>query len=564
MGALLAFQPAGDGTAFGRARAWIEEGKCLPLHAEAGGRTRLAAFGRTEVGRSPRGWLASAGAWTHPDARDADALLAAVEARPAALDALDGFYAVLWHDEASGTLTVAPDHLGRLHLFAAETADGAWISTSAVALARVASAEPDPLAVAEFLASGTLYEDRTPFLRVRRLRAGRRYRFRAGRAAGVEEVGPASGGDIVDACRRAAGEAAEAAGRPLPDLTGGLDSRLVVGFLLEAGHRFPVTVTGAPGDPDVRSAARLARALGVDLVVEDAAGLAAARADFAKVRRAAARAEGGYDAIEYAGIAHIHEDHAARWGGSVNGSGGEVLRNYWWGARELAAPGADAVAVALPRFARPATVPAILAAEHRPDPWRHFREVLGRSLEGRGRLPAHERLDHLYLDLRMQCWQGAIASATNQIWPTLSPLLDRRVLAAVLRAPPRERLGGRLLHALFARWPGPLQDVRLATGGPPRPLTPATVWRFLPALAGLARRARARLLPPRGAADAPGVRALLQDGAADFLAPAAMRLLPLLDRAAFEAFRDEGARSGEVSSAVLGRLLALEFALRGA
>jgi hypothetical protein len=510
------------------------------------------------------------GAWTHPAVApdDAAALLARVEAGGAgALDGLDGFFAVLWHDEASGILTVAPDHLGRLHLFLAETAEGAWLSTSAIAVARVSSAAPDPLAVAEFLASGTLYEDRSPFLQVRRLRGGRRTRVRAGRAAGSEPAFPASPGDraVAEACRLAVdGAAAAAAGRPLPDLTGGLDSRLVVGFLLERGHRFPVTVTGGGGDPDVRCATRLARALGIDLVLEHASAVASARADFPSVLRAAARVEGGYDAIEYAGIAHIHEDHAERWGGSVNGSGGEMLRNYWWRARELDSPRTDAVAAALPRFARPAAVPGILVPEHRLDPAEHFAAVLERSLHDRRGLAAHEQLDHLYLDLRMQCWQGAIASATNQIWPTLSPLLDRGVLEAVRRTPPRERLGGRLLHGLFARWPGPLRDTRLATGGPPRPLSAATAWRFLPAIASLARRARARFGPRRPSGDAEGVRTLLRGGAADYLAPPAMRLRPLIDRTAFDAFRDEGARSGQVSPSLLGRLLALEFAIREA
>ena len=92
-----------------------------------------------------------------------------------------------------------------------------------------------------------------------------------------------------------------------------------------------------------------------------------------------------------------------------------------------------------------------------------------------------------------------------------------------------------------------------------------SAWRFVPGLLGapgrLWPRVRARLRPPAGSAGA--VRDLFAAGAAEFLAWDTLRLAPLLDRAATEAFLAD-ARAGRASLPVAGRMLALEAAYRAA
>jgi hypothetical protein len=48
----------------------------------------------------------------------------------------------------------------------------------------------------------------------------------------------------------------------------------------------------------------------------------------------------------------------------------------------------------------------------------------------------------------------------------------------------------------------------------------------------------------------------------DFLRYSELALGPLVDRGQLEAFLEEGRRTGRVSAALLGRLIALEHALR--
>ena len=175
--------------------------------------------------------------------------------------------------------------------------------------------------------------------------------------------------------------------------------------------------------------------------------------------------------------------------------------------------------------------------------------------------PLPALFDHAYLHLRMCCWQGAIASATNEIWQGVSPLLLRRPLETLYRLPDRERLGHALIHALFLSFPEPIHTLPLTTGFPPLAPSAANLWRFIPGLLGMPveawRRARGRFRRGRPDPEAGGaVGGVMASGAADYLRPREMALRPLLDDARLEAFL------ARPSFPLLGRLIALEWAAR--
>jgi len=587
MGAFLAFLPASgrapsSGSLAGP-RAWVETRQRLRPLDEAWAGAGVVKFGRrsapaSPLARGPEGWLAGAGTWHHPEipGRDDSAGLLRLlgTSGAAALDRLDGSYAIAWLDARSGDLVVATEPLGRLHVFCAETEEGAFVGTSAVALARAGAAEPDPVAVHEFLATGTVYGDRSPFLRVRRLAGGCRHLFRAGRRAGsVRSADSFAGGRgspeaVLEAVRAALDAFVCGVARPLADLTGGLDSRLVVAAMLDAGLRPDVTVTGPSTSRDVIVARRLAQALGLRLLHEPPEPGAAARGSFDRVIDAAALADGMIDAAEYAFIASVHEPHAREYDCSVNGSGGEVLRDYWWTQRHLDPAAPIDVDVAARRFTALALPPPFLQPAPIPDLHGHFAEVVADSLASTAGRPATARLDHLYLDVRMQCWQGAIASATNRIWPAISPLLARGAVAEALAVEPRRRLGARLFRELFRRFPHAIRDVPLESGFPPRGFGLLSAWCAVPGIAAapgrFARRAWRRLGRGRrlGAAPDAAAVALLASGAGDYLDFGGMALGPLLDAARYRGWLDVARTGASTASPILGRLVALEAALR--
>jgi hypothetical protein len=123
----------------------------MSMVSEGGSEARVAKFARTHrqgstAAISDRGWLVSVGTWHHPRIPlrdDTQGLLSLLEAEGATvLDALDGGYVVGWYDSRSATITVVPDHLGRLHVYYIEGQDGVYISTSATALSCTGPCSP--------------------------------------------------------------------------------------------------------------------------------------------------------------------------------------------------------------------------------------------------------------------------------------------------------------------------------------------------------------------------------------------------------------------------------------
>ena len=580
-------------------RWWLESGVGLPL-ADRDQRGDWAVlhcdrrYGRGgHLVRSAQGWLVLTGTWLRPgfgsEERDVARLLADLEAHgPGVLEELDGLFAAAWWDGRADTLHVQGDPFGRLHIFVVEHDGLVAVGTSAVALAAMGAHQPDPQALGEYLATGMMYEDRSPFLGVRRLQDGARLSVgpagisyhprRPVSAAAAEAGGPAAPRDLARDLLEVWDpwmQAVRHQGSPaLPDLTGGLDSRLTLGLM--ARHQPPdtVTVSGDSDEHDVRIAQRLADRLGIALIVKERAARQEVQSQWERVLDAARLSECGCEPIEYAAIASIHEPHAQRFGASINGSGGEMFREYWWGAGDLRGPRdpADAHAQGVRRMAAMALEAPFLLPEARCDLQHHFSGVMERLLAPLEDIPFHARMDHVYLYLRMQCWQGGMASAGNRIWPGVSPLMLYAPMARTFAADPAHRLSGRLFHACMAEF-GPIYShTPLDSGFPPQDLSASNAWRFLPGALRLPgvygpkviRRVRNKLgLPePAPAAPDPRVMALMDQGAGDILGPRA-GLRALVDGPAFDRWLQR-ARAGRVPAALLGRLLAFELAHRHA
>ena len=530
----------------------------------------------------PDGWIASIGFWSHPRCAWPDdnlGLLKLLQERgPAVFGELDGMYAIAWYARATGTLTIATDHIGRLHVFYVSTGYGTFVSSSCTALARAVPSDPDPIAIYEMLATGTIFEDRTPFRQIRRVPAGSVFEFHDGAPyrmttaqsdlLGDSSLGSTSVAEVNDILVNSVRQLVDGYNNTLSDLTGGLDSRLVLGLLLQLRQKVTVMVSGRRPDGDVRVAERLAGSLGLDIEVADLMPCRQPR--FEDVLRTTALTEGGFDPIAYAPIGRVHCAHAKRYDLNLNGHGGELLRNMWWNRSHLRNANKDIVRAGAQRFVRGAMAHPIVSPEFRFDLVRHFEGVVERCVGHISGASAHAKLTHLYLVLRMQCWLGSMTSATNQIWPTASPLMQRASLKAILRLDPELRLGTKAMHQIFAIGPRTLATSPLATGFPPMAVSLRSCWRFAPGLMELPfvqwRRWRAVRRGPGGwdQASAALVRQLFASGAADYLNYQNMSLRFCLDRGEFGRFHRVARNSGNVPQALVGRLVALEAVYRGA
>jgi hypothetical protein len=204
---------------------------------------------------------------------------------------------------------------------------------------------------------------------------------------------------------------------------------------------------------------------------------------FEQVQSCLAVTDGEYDLVNYAQILEVHRGLSAQFDISINGSFGEVARGYWW---ELLFPriGArgplDMHKVARRRYAAHHFDSSIFLATDRLDLVDHFAGVIERTNAGLFDLPNTFQMDNAYLRMRMQRWQGRIASSTNQIWPCLSPFMFRSVLETMLAARAMLRWRSLMIRKMLARFSPRIADYPLEHGFPAEPATWKNFYRFFP------------------------------------------------------------------------------------
>ena len=222
---------------------------------------------------------------------------------------------------------------------------------------------------------------------------------------------------------------------------------------------------------------------------------------FDELQKSLALADGEYDLVEYAQIRENHCRLAPQFEISINGSFGEVARGYWW---ELLLPrlGArgplDARKVARLRYGAQPFDASIFPPADRLDVIAHFTGVIERTNAGLDGFPNTFQMDHAYLMMRMQRWQGRIASSTNQIWPCLSPFLFRSVLETMLRTRALLRWRSLLVRKMLARFQPEMAAYPLEHGFPAEPTTWKNFYRFWPLASYFGRKVAGKLARTMG------------------------------------------------------------------
>lgn len=468
----------------------------------------LAAFdsiarpGGARICEYEHGVGAAVGAWFH-DGTAQGALRPLVSAAAAdtaalkgALERYDGFFAFAL--TTAQTLTVITDPLGRLHIYEACLGATRLVSTSALVLAALIGASWDPAGVRQFLALGYVLGQHSLFQGVKKLppatvrsqslRSGARvvdstywhlsdYVYSGGGRRGVDSVEA-----LAETLHSTMHNILEAYARPAMDLTGGFDSRALLGAALHAcpANRFGTAVSGQPDNGDVVAARGIADRFGLTL-----RELAPQPPDVGRwwelAQQAVPLVDGEYDVLEYACILNIHAGLAAEFGASINGSGGETCRGYWW---ELLLPFLgrrghfDPRRVAAARFATDDWAESLLAEEFGESLERHIAELISDADMGLDTCLNTARMDNIYLMARMQRWQGRLASATGRLWPCFSPFLMKGPLQAALGATVSERLADRMARRVIDYFSPDLAALPMASGMPASPITWSNAHRF--------------------------------------------------------------------------------------
>lgn len=556
---------------------------------------RLASFPRQNNSGAPilrddatGNWLLAVGSWFHADGYGTGAevrLLARLAQAGCAQVAqeLSGFFTLLFGNAQSGATFVITDLIGSRHTFYREFPWGVALASSSLLLASLETAALDPLGCEEFLRTGIVYEDRSFYRYVRKLTPASVYQLSNGKLSApqqywhIKQLTPESlkGEQAVEAFGASITAAARQVGQAFPriisDLTGGYDSRALTAALLTAGVSFETTVSGAPTAPDVVIARGLAGITGQPhhpIEVNP-------KVTFVQLQQALALTDGEADIVEYArNVLPVHTSTAQQYDISLNGSFGEVARGYWW---ELLLPhtGAqvplDTRKVAAARYVVDPGSLQLFAAPL--DLVTHFADVIERANAGLRDWPNTAQMDHAYLQLRMQRWQGRMATSTDQIRPCLSPLMFRPVLETMLQTEQRLRQRSLLVRRMLNRLQPRLAAYPLEYGYPAEPFNLGNAHRFVPLLTSYGRKVWDkgwRVLGVKRAASSgtPVEPARLQlwreEAVRELLQPATMRLRDWLGQERLQTFLNASQQPGFSYEQQWARVLSLEYALRAA
>ena len=534
------------------------------------------------IAHDPRtgSWLAAIGSFFHESGHNTpDALLAQYLAQDAERlgRSLEGFFAIVIGDAVKGEISVITDVIGSCHLFARQLRGAVVLSSSSRMLASLEDISLDPLACHEFLSTGIIYEDRTIYNEVRKLPPASVITYRNGQevARGVywdiSALSPNSlpGKTATEALWHSLLSATKKITSQFPriscDLTGGYDSRAVLAAFVGAGANFTTVVSGPENNPDVLISRGLAKKLGLEHIHNLPCDYPSAQ----ELTESLRLTDGEYDIVEYSSIERIHSKLSQSFDISVNGSFGEVARGYWW---ELLVPHTgqrrklDSRKLARLRYAY-CSSNDLFQNRFRIDLVDHVTAVINRTIGDLIDYPNIFQMDAAYLRMRMQRWQGRIASSTNRIWPCISPFMFRSVLEVMLQAECSVRQRSLLIREMLSKFQPAIAAFPLEHGYPAIPATLATFMRFWPIIPGYARKAFRKLVRRQQTVKGPS------NGTSDLTTAAtreiAERLVSgldqdsqLFDREALDAFLKASQRPDFSRHAEWNRLFSLTSALK--
>lgn len=545
--------------------------------------------GRAKIVRQPssNSWICGAGTFFYSGSTGEAALSCLIEKTAAGddiarhLENMDGSFALVLGNSRTDEVVAITDRLGTLHLYTASHGSCQILTTSSLILAVLLKPSWDMESCREFIAMGTIFEQRTLFQGITKIEPATIYRTCRGRVrsrdrywdiAGTICNRSANGGnafELAEALQDSVTRIAKAFPNPAFDLTGGLDSRAVVSAALKViGNSFQAVVVGNKDDADVATARTIARAAGIRLMQIEHGTSGPEWWESAK--QCLSLCDGEYNVLEYARILDVHTKLKDSFDVTVNGSNGELCKGYWW---ELLFPFTgwrghfDARKIAASRFVLNVKGADFLDYRYEADLVSHFAGVIDRANACLGDCSNTLKLDNVYLNLRTQRWQGRIASSTDRIWPCVSPFMFRAPMEIALSARPSTRVRNRMSRRLIEALRPDLAALPLAEGYPALPVRPSTLPLFAPFTGELLHKVSRRLRLTRSRNAVAGgvnvIRPLWQEEEIqELLTPTWMMSGELYRKEKLEDFLNQSRQETFADTSLFGRVLTLELVAR--
>lgn len=410
---------------------------------------------------------------------------------------LDGFFTVVFWDGISNEIKIVTDVIGSCYSFIRIINDCVIVSNSSYFLANLGKVSLDVEAFQEFLHLGVIYGRKTFFNEVSRsefssiisIKNANIYSDKYWKASDIDVIVESmdSAVEKFDSCLSyCVNKCSELKNNVVIDLTSGLDSRVLVTGFINNSSNFSTNVVGDLLAKDVVISQELANLFSIPhhhIVTDNVV-------TYSHLKSLLWLTDGEFDLFEYSKIYKTHSALSGQFNIIFNGSFGELARGYWW---ELLAPKIgkyekiDSLMLCKKRFAAQLG-PVELNALTRYDLYERLVLEIDKLLAPVADRPNTFQMDYIYLYMRMRCWQGRIASATNKIWPCFSPFMLRPMLELLLEIQPHIKQKDHLYKNFLAKANPSWAKHRTEFGGPAEPLTVKNMFRFLPVPYNLARK----------------------------------------------------------------------------
>jgi hypothetical protein len=432
-------------------------------------------------------WLAVVGNPTRPDlsALPSGAVAARLlnERLVGSSNALSPPFGLVAHT-APGQYEVEVDRSGLQQLYIRDDdPEELWIASSSLALAAARSTEIDIDAVAEWLSVGHFMSNRTLLSGVRKLGPGERVRIADGTARVGEAWRPVPDsftGDPTTAYVASLVRSVRAnhsGGNVALELTGGLDTRVLLAVHL--AHDLPIDAwtIGQDGCDELRTIERLRRRFRFEhRPVSVSASFAERLPDL--VHDFHELSDGEVSALEYAPLLLAFEQGVAEQRDvSITGGGAELARGFYFGV--LDATGRSVRGVPVDALHRKVTrytdgVAELLRPELCPTPEAESMRVIENFIRESAADTPGAILEDFYLRTRMQRFAGRNTTTTGVFYRQGAPFFDNDLVDLVFSLPHESKREGRVVkEAIVELCPG-LASVPLDTGMPVRPVS----WRL--------------------------------------------------------------------------------------
>lgn len=441
---------------------WLSAGvvsRLAPDHAHAQDRDGVAVLfdgyltdivGRHQAGRPPASVVLDAYRANGPDCvRD-----------------LRGSFTVLVTDPRTEQAFVLTDRSATRPLFHRTNADGSLQVAPEVGplVQSGAASDPvDPVALCEFLLFGSYFADRTLFPPIRKVPASTVTSIsrdgqsvsRYWRIAFTPDPASRQENELIDEydalLRQSVTRRMRCCPEPMLFLSGGIDSRLMLGSLLREGYRLPVATYGTDHGDDRSCAASLARKFGLELL-EFPLSASLDRADMIEI---SVQSDGRAEMIDTAALGNVVETLATRHG------------TFFQGDQCFSAKTAADLDEALVKL-------EMLTLDQAPrlSDWLHpdlRRHTARRLHDERHALVADIRQestyavrDVLYVEQRLGNRQNGYSAAWLRSMEQARPWIDEDVVDFVSRLPPELRVGKPLLGKLYQQRYPDMADIPFA------------------------------------------------------------------------------------------------------